>query len=135
MTEIKKDDAETSGKTKARIKRRSVLKAGAVIAPLAITLHGGIPLAHAASAACDVKMAGQQIIPEFTSKQKQNGEYKNEPTGRMLGYQGTRGKTGRVFNSPHRGYEETHWDYIKQTDVAGHSCYNSITIAGGKPTL
>ena len=136
MTEKKTEESimENIEKSRgnARINRRKILKAGAVIAPLAVTLHSGVPLAHAASAACDVKMDWQKIIPEFEAVKNHDGTYTNTKTGKILGYRGTAGKTGRILEF---GIEETHWDYISQPGVTGHSCYNSIVITGGTPNL
>lgn len=50
MTEVNETEVKKTEGLKKRLHRRSLLKAGAVAAPIAMTLHGGIPLAHADSA-------------------------------------------------------------------------------------
>ncbi len=50
MTDVNETEAKQPEGLKKRLHRRSLLKAGAVAAPIAMTLHGGIPLAHADSA-------------------------------------------------------------------------------------
>jgi hypothetical protein len=48
---------ENEDMMKKRMHRRSLLKAGAIVAPIALTLHGGVPLAHAESSGqCGVKL-------------------------------------------------------------------------------
>ena len=121
---------------KTRLKRRSILKTGAVIAPLAVSLHSGAAMAQVLSAACDVKMQGRSIIPTYTTQPQSGGGYINSPTGNTIGYQGTAGKTGRKFDSPVLGHEETHWEYISDPAHTGHSCYTSIMdTGGGTPNL
>jgi len=113
MTEINSDDTRTD-KKKTRIKRRSLLRAGAVAAPLAITLYGGISLAHANSTDCVEALERTKEIPHFDDKGKQDGERDFNPRF---------GVTGRtVDNMP-----ETHWDYLmKQKEGSGASCLQSI---------
>ncbi|VAW00144.1 hypothetical protein MNBD_ALPHA01-675 [hydrothermal vent metagenome] len=115
MTEMKIDNATINEKTETRLRRRSILKAGAVIAPLAITLHGGISLAHANSATCVDKMVANQVqVPKLN------------PDGSMTGvteiFNPESGLTGQMIN----GHAQTHWEYI-ETGVMGYtSCLTSI---------
>ncbi len=50
MTKVNEIKEKKAGGLKKRLDRRSLLKAGAIAAPVALTLHGGVPLAHADSA-------------------------------------------------------------------------------------
>ncbi len=115
MTEVKKDNATTHKKTEVRLRRRSLLKAGAVIAPLAITLHGGISLAHANSATCVDKMVTNGVqIPILNPD--------GSPTGVTELFNPESGLTGQIIN----GQSQTHWEYI-ETGVMGYtSCLTSI---------
>jgi hypothetical protein len=74
MTEMndKKISENTVGDMRA--KRRRILKAGAVIAPLAITLHGGIPMAHASSVGCIEDMEKHIKVPHFKVKEHDDGD-------------------------------------------------------------
>jgi len=50
MTKVNETEVKNVEGLNKRLHRRSLLKAGAVAAPIALTLHGGVPLAHADSA-------------------------------------------------------------------------------------
>lgn len=124
MTEINKDDNNKTTDD-MRAKRRLILKAGAAIAPLAVTLYGGIPLAHAASASCEEKMTNNGFqIPNYDPE---TGEY----TGTIT--YGHNIHTGRMLNSGmNSGKPETHWDFISIEGNPGHSCFNSLNPNGNE---
>ncbi|PCJ38546.1 MAG: hypothetical protein COA81_12870 [Alphaproteobacteria bacterium] len=113
MTGKKEDSAKNKD---LRLKRRSILKAGAVIAPLAITLHGGISVAHANSATCVDQMVANDVqIPLFNADGTSKGITER--------FNPESGLTGKVINSN----PQTHWEYI-QTGVMGFtSCLTSIS--------
>lgn len=50
MTKVDDTEVKKSEGLSKRLHRRSLLKAGAIAAPVVLTLHGGVPLAHADSA-------------------------------------------------------------------------------------
>lgn len=61
MDKVMVDKNETENKSDGmmdkRIQRRRLLKTGALAAPIALTLHGGVPLAHAdSSGSCILKL-------------------------------------------------------------------------------
>lgn len=118
MTEMNKDDAKENATKDARTKRRSILKAGAVIAPLALTLHGGIPMAHASSTGCVDDLITHVKIPIFESD---NGGFvwtgDTEPFSPSPA-----SRTGRG--------DETHWDYLVNEELFGASCLTSIQNSG-----
>lgn len=122
MTDVNKDDIMKNNEEE-RLKRRRILKAGAAIAPLAVTLHGGNAMAAVISASCVDKMTGKLQIPKY-EKSIENGSvvYTQVTT---TGFD-KNAKTGRLTAG---GADETHWNYISIPGNAGHSCYTSITIA------
>jgi len=122
MTEMKKNEPKMKKAVNTRIKRRSLLKAGAVIAPLAITLHGGIPLAHAASANCIDDMETRIKVPTFTTN---DGGQTYQRNGEQL-FNAETGLTGRMVG----GNPETHWEYIVEEDLFGASCLQSFKNTG-----
>lgn len=114
MTEIDKDNTMEN----LRIKRRSLLKAGAVIAPLALTLHGGISMAHASSTGCVDDLKEHVRIPTFDGEGNPNGDVPFDPEN---------GLTGRLNEN---GTPETHWDYLTNEELYGASCLQSIENSG-----
>jgi len=121
MTEINSDDIRTD-KKKARIKRRSLLKAGAMAAPLAITLYGGISLAHADSTDCVEQLEKNVEVPHFDASGNKDGKESFNPET---------GFTGRTIG----GKPETHWDYITKEDKTGASCLQSIQSSKGSDAV
>ena len=117
MTEINKDDVKKNAMEETRLKRRSILKAGAVIAPLAVTLHGGIPLAHAASTGCVQELVDNVTIPVY-----ENGSYN---MNNMVQFN-PNAYTGLIEN----GESESHWDYLIDKKLYGASCMTSIISTG-----
>jgi len=69
MTEMNDKKITENTVADTRAKRRRILKAGAVIAPLAVTLHGGIPMAHASSAGCIEDMEKHVKVPHYKVKE------------------------------------------------------------------
>jgi len=122
MTDINKDDIKIN-KMEARIKRRSLLKAGAVIAPLAITLHGGVAMAQVASAGrCVEKLKTTETVPVDTVDG--NG---NPVTNQVPFSPSQSAFTGRTNTN---GTSETHWDYILKGNGHGMTCLQSFEAAG-----
>lgn len=119
MTEKNSNDMKINEK-EARIKRRSLLKAGMVAAPLAMTLHGGIPLAHAESTDCVEELEKHIEIPH-----DDDGDGVSDRTEPFDPETGLTGGT----NSD--GTSETHWDYLINKDKVGASCLQSIEDSGG----
>lgn len=118
MTEINRDDTKVS-KMEARVKRRSLLKAGVIAAPLAMTLHGGISMAHADSASCVKELEDHVTVPHYDDTGHKDGEERFNPR---------EGFTGRV--NPDGRTEETHWDYLENEDISGASCLQSLEDSG-----
>lgn len=57
MTNKMDNDNMMDAQEQKRLNRRRLLRAGAIAAPVALTLHGGVPLAHADSAGmCALKL-------------------------------------------------------------------------------
>jgi len=119
MTDINKDDMKIN-KMEARIKRRSLLKAGAIAAPLAMTLHGGIPMAHADSASCVEELKNHVEVPHYDDNGHKDGEERFNPDS---------GFTNRLN---HDGTPETHWDYLENEDLTGASCLQSLENSGNQ---
>ncbi|PCI46160.1 MAG: hypothetical protein COB49_09005 [Alphaproteobacteria bacterium] len=122
MTEINKDNAKKHTTEDARVIRRRILKAGAV-APLALTLHGGIPMAHANSTGCLEELQTHVDIPHFV------------PDGNGFKWDGTTVPfdpdnlltTGRQFPGED---PETHWGYLVREELYGASCLTSMVNTG-----
>lgn len=132
MTEINKNATKKKSALEERIKRRSILKAGAVIAPLALTLHGGIPMAHANSTGCLEELNKNIQVPNFIPNSNNTGYIQdpNNPTTRFDPFNQL--TTGRQFAGEG---PETHWDYLIREDLYGVSCLASMTNAGLAGTL
>ena len=133
--EVKKD-----GLSK-RLHRRSLLKAGAIAAPVALTLHGGVPLAHADSAGLCVldlhKIAsnpndarhkmmqvpmkkGRVTLPKRGYRHNMYKEAKNYPKGTKM--------------EPFDSGNYQHWEFLKKNKGHyGWSCINSIKYGQVKP--
>ncbi len=124
MTKMNKDEASENTPEDARIKRRSILKAGAVIAPLALTLHGGIPMAHASSTGCVEDLKLHVDIPNYSDP---DGDGIFELTGTTTNFDPDSGVTGR--ENPD-GTSETHWQYLQNEELFGASCLTSIQNSG-----
>ncbi len=138
MTNMNKDDAEKNAAEEARIKRRSILKAGAVIAPLALTLHGGIPLAQAMSTDCLQELHENLLIPNFVPNYDDDHHddgHDDHHTGYILDPNKpptpfdpyNQLTTGRQFEGED---PETHWDYLIREDLYGVSCLTSVVNTG-----
>ena len=125
MTEENKNKTTMSNAINTRLNRRSMLKAGAVVVPLAITLHGGIPVAHAASGGCVEDMETRITVPQF--KLGDDGvTYEVNHDLPALPFDPVAGETGRIID----GLDETHWDYITNEELFGASCLQSFENAG-----
>ncbi len=124
MTDMKKDDLKMNKTDEKRIKRRSLLKAGAVIAPLAITLHGGVAFAQVNSAGrCIENMRTNVQIPLF--EDVGGGVY--QQTGVSVDFSpDNTALTGRLVG----GQPETHWQYIENEQLSGVTCLQSYANAG-----
>lgn len=156
MTEMNDKKITENTVADTRAKRRRILKAGAVIAPLAVTLHGGIPMAHASSVGCVEDMEKHVKVPHYKVKEHDDGDgdgddsgsssssssssshdssgkHEYERDGRMDSFDPERnsytdrGNTGRLNDD---GTPETHWDYIKNEDEHGASCLQSFEDSG-----
>ncbi len=139
MTKVNETKVEREEGLAKRLHRRSLLKAGAVVAPIALTLHGGVPLAHADSAGlCVVKLM------EIANDQ-------GDARHRMLQIpvHGSQIAQPLVGNShavevlpenyqpgtklePFDANNIQHWNFIKdpQNGRFGFSCVNSIEFNG-----
>ncbi len=125
MTEENKNKTMINVVKGSRLNRRSMLKAGAVAVPLAITLHGGIPMAHAASGGCVQDMKDHVTVPQF--KLGDDGiTYEVDHDLPALQFDPVGGITGRVIG----GETETHWDYITNEELFGASCLQSFENSG-----
>ena len=142
MTEVNNTDKKnevTSGATLGkRLHRRSLLKAGAIAAPVALTLHGGVPLAHADSAGlcvinlmniannpADNRAAMLQVpIKGGQVAEKKNGTHKFELLPEDLANDYPPGTQLQPFDASNLN----HWEFIKDplNQRFGFSCVNSI---------
>lgn len=126
---------------KARLHRRSLLKAGAIAVPVALTLHGGVPLAHADSAGLCVldlqKIAsnpndsrhkmmlvptkdGRVTLPTRGYRHDMYKDIKDYPEGTQM--------------EPWDSGNYQHWDFLKKNEGHyGWSCINSIKYGQVKP--
>lgn len=136
MTKVNETEVKQGEGLKKRLHRRSLLKAGAVAAPIAMTLHGGIPLAHADSAGlCVVQLieiaqgndsrARMLQVPIKDGKVAipHNRVYKTELVAEDLETDFPEGTTLEPFNaSPH------HWEFLSDpnNNRFGFSCVSSI---------
>ena len=125
--------------------RRRLLKTGALAAPVAMTLHGGVPLAHAASAGmCEfelIEIANKGIGSldprtehlQIPMRRRRLARLKVEPTGPGVDINNYEKGTKLV---PFDGSDE-HWKFLSNPANGGFamSCYNSIVAfkkaAGG----
>lgn len=136
MTKVNETEVKEAEGLKKRLHRRSLLKAGAVAAPIAMTLHGGIPLAHADSAGlCVIQLieiaqgndsrarmlqipmnGGRVAIPH-------NGKYKTEILAEDLELDYPEGTTLEPFNA-----SPQHWQFLSDpnNNRFGFSCVSSI---------
>lgn len=129
MTDMKKDDMKMNKTDEKRIKRRSLLKAGAVIAPLAITLHGGVAFAQVNSAGrCIENMKTNVQIPLYEEVPLGSGTYQQTGTTVNFSPENT-DFTGR-FNVNGVPGPETHWQYIENEQLSGITCLQSYANAG-----
>jgi len=130
MTDIKEDDMKIN-KMEARIKRRSLLKAGAVIAPLAITLHGGAAMAQVASAGrCVETMKTTVKVP--VNRLDESGAPILDGDGIPVTDQVDFSPSVSAFTNRNNddGSPETHWDYILKGNADGMTCLQSFDSAG-----
>ncbi len=136
MTKVNETEVKEAEGLKKRLHRRSLLKAGAVAAPIAMTLHGGIPLAHADSAGlCVIQLieiaqgndsrarmlqipmnGGRVAVPH-------NGQYKTEILAEDLELDYPEGTTLEPFNA-----SPQHWQFLSDpnNNRFGFSCVSSI---------
>lgn len=137
MTKVNDTEVKQAEGLKKRLHRRSLLKAGAVAAPIAMTLHGGVPLAHADSAGlCVVQLieiakdgsdsrarmlqvpmnGGRVAIPH-------NRTYKAEILEEDLEIDYPEGTTLEPFNA-----SPQHWEFLSDpnNNRFGFSCVSSI---------
>lgn len=111
-----------------RIKRRKILKAGAAIAPLAITLHGGTAFATVNSSG----RCAKNIKKNLREQGKKIPIYKNgKKTNHSTHFDPKYGRTGRFIGNP--PFAETHWDYLRSEEGIDmeQSCMQSF-FAGRK---
>ncbi len=123
MTKKNEDGAMMEMTDQARIRRRRILKAGAVIAPLAVTLHGGVAFAQVNSAGrCVEHLKDTLRIPTFSvdadGNYVQNGSVAFNPSPGAM--------TGRVID----GQPEDHWNYVIREQLAGQTCLQSFMASG-----
>jgi len=130
MNENDKNDLTDNNVSKSRLSRRRLLKTGAAMAPLALTIHGGIPLAHADSAGLCVRQLEELADlgdPRMQIPTKLNGQLHDSDDGESERYgQSDNDEEEKVpFNSE----VESHWKYIKSDSSRhGYSCLNSINM-------
>ena len=126
MTEMNKKDLNKEITEDVRLKRRKLLKAGAMAVPVAVTLHGGTAFAqvHSAYRCVDnIKNTLPSGIPQFDNDGNQVGTTEFDPVN---------GLTGRQITDSHGNTQnETHWDYLNSQGIdSNHSCMNSFFSAG-----
>lgn len=137
-TEVKKSEGLTK-----RLNRRSLLRAGAIAAPVALTLHGGVPLAHADSAGMcvmqlmeianksgDARSAMLQVPMSNGKIAKPNIGYDHKTEIHMEDYDLDPAVRIEPFNAddPH------HWQFLSDpaNNRYGFSCVNSIGMGNFK---
>lgn len=136
MTKVNDTEVKQAEGLKKRLHRRSLLKAGAVAAPIAMTLHGGIPLAHADSAGlCVIQLieiaqgndsrARMLQVPMKDGKVAipNNRVYKTELVPEDLATDYPEGTTLEPFNA-----SPQHWEFLSDpnNNRFGFSCVSSI---------
>lgn len=133
MTKVDNTEVNKVEGLKKRLDRRSLLKAGAIAAPVALTLHGGVPLAHADSAGlCVVQLMdiannpGDHRAPMLQVPMKDGtvarplvGNHKTEVKAEDY----PDGTTIEPFNA-----SPQHWEFLSdpQNQRYGFSCVSSI---------
>ncbi len=132
MTKVNETEVKEAEGLKKRLHRRSLLKAGAVAAPIAMTLHGGIPLAHADSAGlCVVQMIeiaqGNDSRARMLQVPVKNGQIARPLVGEhqseINAEDYPEGTVLEPFNA-----SRLHWDFISDpnNNRFGFSCVSSI---------
>jgi len=136
MTEEHKSDKMIKAIEHNRIKRRSLLKAGAAVAPLAITLHGGLAMASVTSAGCVEDLEKHIEVPHYELDTPDDGTGLHETYHRSSSDHDQKfdpefGKTGRkIHDKDGLLKEESHWDYIINEESTGASCLQSFANKG-----
>jgi len=141
MTKVDNAEVKKAEGLRKRLDRRSLLKAGAIAAPVALTLHGGVPLAHADSAGmCVVQLmeiannSGDSRSPMLQVPMKDGRVadpiigFKHDVEIHAKDY--PEGTSIEPFNagSPH------HWQFLSDPNNQryGFSCVNSIGMGNFK---
>jgi len=134
MTNVNDTEKKIDAVDSKRQLRRRLLKTGALAAPIAMTLHGGVPLAHAASAGmCEYELIdiAQNTVSDPRAKYLQVPMYGNRlaklerPTnGGDIDIEDYEDGSQLM---PFNGSEE-HWQFLSDPANGGFamSCYNSI---------
>ena len=126
MTEINKEDTKGDMMEDGRIKRRRLLKMGAAIAPLAVTLHGGVAFAQVNSAGRCVENLKTRLssegkeIPLFAKDH--HGNY--VLTGNSVPFDESLTATTGRLNIDHK--LENHWEYLESQGEQVQSCMQSF---------
>lgn len=126
MTEINNEDTKGDMMEDGRIKRRRLLKMGAAIAPLAVTLHGGVAFAQVNSAARCVENLKARLVSEGKEipvfEPDQNGNYVS--TNHTIPFdESLTATTGRLNANNNL---ENHWEYLESQDEQVQSCMQSF---------
>lgn len=136
------DDTSTLSK---RIHRRSLLKAGAIAAPVAMTLHSGAAATALGNHASSAGLCVLDLREIATNPSHPRNEYMQIPVknGRIARRRDRRRHNGRIQArdcekgtrlEPFDPRNRVHWDFIKdpRNGRFGMSCINSIEF--GKNT-
>ncbi|MBT6328427.1 MAG: hypothetical protein HOJ34_01475, partial [Kordiimonadaceae bacterium] len=134
MADIENQSGKTEDSLSKRLHRRSLLKAGAIVAPIALTLHGGVPLAHAdSSGSCIIELwniGENPSHPNYEDMQipmnPKNGHFQTVTNGLGNPNGGTypADTDWQAFNPTN----EEHWKYIAESPANyGYSCIVSVT--------
>ncbi len=128
MTEMNKKDLNKEITEDVRLKRRKLLKAGAMAVPVAVTLHGGTAFAQVHSAYRCVDNLKGKLGPNPMPKFKADGV----TVDHMTQFDPVNGLTGRQITEGGQLKNETHWDYLQNelNEDTMHSCENSFFNAG-----
>lgn len=125
MTEINNEDTKGDMMEDVRIKRRRLLKIGAAVAPLAITLHGGVAFAQVNSAGRCVENLKARLISE--GKEIPTFEFDGSEyvlTGDTIPFdESLTATTGRLNASNNL---ENHWEYLESQGEQVQSCMQSF---------
>lgn len=143
-SELKDNESVTT--LSKRLHRRSLLKAGAIAAPFAMTLHSGAAATALGNHASSAGLCVLDLREIATNPNHPRNEYMQVPIngGRIARRRDRRRHNGRINArdcedgtrlEPFDPRNRVHWDFIKDSRNArfGMSCINSIEFGQYRP--